>query len=149
MVLWADRPSSVYTEDGLSRSEDIIAHHLRTEDLLFGTQYYPVIDFFTITKFQNEIIDSATVEAIMSISLAHEMAHVFEMDEVALSEDENGNDRHTSDTVGACIMNYLTVSEMKEYYEDIESKREPYFCTSCQAFLEASIPEIRYYGNSN
>ena len=150
VVLWADRQSSVYTDDGLSRSGDIIAHHLRTEDLLYGTQYYPVIDFFTITKLQDETIeDSTTVEAIMSISLAHEMAHVFEIGEVALSKDENRNDLHSNDTVGACIMNYLTIGEMREYYEDLVMMQEPYFCSSCQAFLEERIPEIRYYGNSN
>ena len=146
VVLWADRPSSVYTEDGVSRSGDIIAHHLRTEDPLFGTEYYPVIDFFTITKLQGQTIeDSDTVEAIMSISLAHEMAHVFEMYEVYEVDDTHFYKRQSY-----CVMNGIdSITLLESFYQEVKRGNREAFCSECLASLEASIPEIRYYGNSN
>ncbi len=142
-VLWADRPSSVYTYGNGSLPDNASAYHLDLNDV-----DYPSIAFLSISKrIPNEITDRKTLKAIMAVSLAHEVAHALGLYEASQLTDENGNEIHTTAMEVKCMMNYMNPDVMEEFYNDALVKEVSYFCDDCTAYLEDSIPNIIYKGN--
>ena len=142
-VLWADRPSSVYTDRNDPLPDNASAYHWDSYDV-----DYPSIAFLSISKrIPNEITDRETLKAIMAVILAHEVAHALGLYEASLLTDENGNEIHTTAMEVECMMNYMELHDLKEFYNAALLKEVPYFCEDCTAYLEDSIPNMIYRGN--
>ena len=143
-VLWADRPSAVYTKDGgVLLQDDTVAFQATWDDIP-----RPVIAYLTISKFRDgEITDVSQLRAIMGISLAHEVAHAFGMEEVYETENETENPIHSEENGVFCIMNALNIGTCEAFYLAIEKEGYMPFCEDCTAYLEDSIPNMIYRGN--
>lgn len=142
-VLWADRKNQVYT--GISNPNGNTLAWTRNA-LAYR---YPVVDFLTITKMNNGTVTNGDeIEAVMSFVLVHELAHIYGINSEPADElDSNGNNIHSIEQGITCIMNYLNVSEMYDYYSSVDKNGLPYFCDDCLAILEDAIPNILHIGN--
>lgn len=143
-VLWADRTNLVYS--GLDNAEGDVAAMTR-QDM---TEHVPALSFFTITKMRDGTITNGDeIQTVMSISLAHEVAHIYgiEGDPAEDMVDEYGNKIHSTQYGVTCIMNYMSFDEMKDYYKICGKNGVPYFCDDCLAILLEEAPKVVHIGN--
>ena len=79
-----------------------------------------------------EILNKDT-DAYMSLILAHELAHVFGLDDVY------DNSGHDVENGFVCVMEYYEEENAEPFYDRVLSGEDVAFCESCQAQLYAFI----------
>ena len=132
---------------------DVVA--LTTSNLI---EMNPVVSFYTITKLRTgTLTDKDEIEALMSITLAHELAHIYGIEGDPANDlvDDYGNKIHNVENGVVCIMNYMNIDQMKQYYTDMidyfddldNGEETTMFCDHCMSILQEQIPTVIHYGN--
>ncbi len=144
-ILWTNRDNYMYCNE-------VDGHHLATSymGMVIGEKTSlgiiknrPVIH---ILRCNTENVDwvGYTLFSGMSLLLAHETAHTFQMEEVY---DEGYSDIHSSEEKWNCIMGKLNPKSMISFYNSIQDNSAKPFCAECEAKLSELTKDISIEGN--
>ena len=146
-VLWADRSPLAYCNNhghnsGYSEEDGFTVGVQPMVETEAGNQLYetrlPVLGILTISELASRDLSSQQIQAVASISLAHETAHALYMYE-AYEIYSN----HTPDNCD-CIMNYIDYDNIAELYEGIINYEIDPFCDDCMDYLIEQAYTILY-----
>ena len=133
-TLWTNNPGSYCM---ISNSNQDEPDDSELGALAFVVNHWPVIMMTDL--LEDEPYDGFQT-ALMSINLAHEMAHTLGYDDVY------NNEGHDSENY-QCIMSKVITAQTVEFYNDIISGEAEPFCPSCRAGIAEKAQTALYFGN--
>lgn len=130
-VLWTNRLGA-YCKTNYDSINNIYKHVIQTRlALVYG--HRPVIHFLRIIEPNPDIF--------MSLTLVHEMAHTFNMDE------PYEDDEHDVLNATQCVMESFEQSSADIFYQDILNGVKKPFCDSCNKDMKDYTANIIILGN--
>ena len=147
-VLWSDRAMDTFCFHSQSQGcEHLLA--AAVSGYIQGTR--EVIQFHSITQFiqrEQPGMTTETVEAFMSVVLAHEIGHTFGLDErYTISSHKLENEIKCNESL-QCVMESAVDSDaLVEFYQGVLDGMIDPFCSTCENDLIATKDDVFMKGN--
>ena len=144
IVMWSNCKENVYCTNnyGMHTPQNAIALVTKVETSE-GWKHQPIAQILTID--QHSQISGYSVQEVMSINLAHEIAHTLGLNEIySNSYGDNTNHMDSYDPTFKCIMRTFGKSGNTNFYSAILSGEQQALCDYCVAKLKSVMADDVY-----